>query len=370
MVSVSEYQIDQFGRDFAGDPLLAGIRTGAWLDAQTFPPIRWSVPGVLPEGMALIVGPPKAGKSWLVLEVALAVAAGGKVLGKVDAGPARPVLYLALEDGDRRLQDRCRMLLGEEPLPDRFEYATKVVPGQAAATVAAWLEVTHHDAGPLVVVDTLGKARPPGTPGESAYAADYRIGGQFKEIADAHPGSTVLLVHHDRKAGAEDFVDSVSGTHGLAGAADTIIVLARPRGESSGLLKVTGRDVDESEYAITQGPNGCGWEIQGGDLEAAATFAQQARAVSGLGDRSADIVAYVNQHPDGVTPSDVEAALGVTRARDYLARAATAGRIVKAARGRYAPVASVACVAFNGDDSPNATDDTHATQTHLRVVEP
>ena len=97
---------------------LARIRTGAELDAMTFPPLAWAVPGLVPEGFGLLTGPPKAGKSWLVLDIALGVAAGGRVLGKVRVGRPRPVLYFALEDGERRLQDRARTLLGPgEPIP-------------------------------------------------------------------------------------------------------------------------------------------------------------------------------------------------------------------------------------------------------------
>jgi RecA-family ATPase len=89
--------------------LLATLRDGAWLDAQEFPPLAYAVPEIVPEGSVLLVAAPKCGKSWLALSMALAAAAGGRALGiKI---PKRPVLYLALEDGDRRLQDRCRRLL-------------------------------------------------------------------------------------------------------------------------------------------------------------------------------------------------------------------------------------------------------------------
>jgi RecA-family ATPase len=83
------------------DRLLATLRTGAWLDAQVFPPLSYAVPGLIPKGSVLLVGAPQIGKSWLVLGVGLAAASGGKALG-LDI-PKRPVLYLALEDGDRRL---------------------------------------------------------------------------------------------------------------------------------------------------------------------------------------------------------------------------------------------------------------------------
>jgi RecA-family ATPase len=222
-------------------PLLAGLRNGAWLDAQDFPPLVYAVPGLIPEGSGLLVGPPKIGKSWLGLDVTLAAASGGRTLGIIV--PRRPVLYLALEDSDRRLQDRCRKLLRGDPIPREFQYLIRVE-GPVIDTIASWLDL-QHDEPPLVILDTLGKVMPPALTGESSYQRDYRIGTTLKRIADEHAGMTLLTNHHDRKANADDFVDSVSGTHGLAGAADTVIVLTRSRHETSGLLRVTGRDVPE-----------------------------------------------------------------------------------------------------------------------------
>lgn len=98
--------------------------TAAWLDAQEFPPLEWTVDGILPEGMGLLVAPPKAGKSWMVANIALACAAGGSALGKIPV-KKRPVLYLALEDGHRRLQSRFRTLMAGQPLPEGLEVVTR-----------------------------------------------------------------------------------------------------------------------------------------------------------------------------------------------------------------------------------------------------
>jgi RecA-family ATPase len=89
------------------DDVLAGMFNGAWLDTQEFPPLEYAVPGIIPEGFGLLVSPPKAGKSWLVCGIGLACATGGLALGRIHV-EKRPVLYLALEDGQRRLQSRCR----------------------------------------------------------------------------------------------------------------------------------------------------------------------------------------------------------------------------------------------------------------------
>lgn len=83
--------------------------TAAWLDQQIFPPLEWTVEGILPEGMGLLAAPPKAGKSWMAANIGLACAAGGSALSKIPV-KQRPVLYLALEDGHRRLQSRLRTL--------------------------------------------------------------------------------------------------------------------------------------------------------------------------------------------------------------------------------------------------------------------
>ena len=332
--------------------LLSTLRDGAWLDRQEFPPLAYAVPGLIPEGSVLLVGPPKIGKSWLVLTIALAAAAGGKALGLEI--PKRPVLYLALEDGDRRLQDRCRRLLGGDPIPEEFKYQTRIEPGRILDTIGAWL---HWQTDPsLVILDTLGKVLPPTQLGEDRYQRDYRVGSALKRIVDEVPGTTLLVNHHDRKASAEDFVDSVSGTHGLAGAADTIVVLTRDRQEVLGKVQVTGRDVAEGEYAVYF-RDGAVWELHGHDLEAAREKAQAMRATSGVSDRMLDVVMYAYEHPEGVRRGDVATALDLDprQASVYLSRAVAANRLKRAERGLYVPVASVALLAPEASTDNNAT---------------
>ncbi len=200
----------------------------------------------------MLAGAPKVGKSWFVLDLLLAVAAGGMALGSLPVGEPCSVLYLALEDGDRRMQDRCRRLLAhqwrpDDPIPERFGCMLTVTPGQLVATIADWLTVNR--AG-FVVVDTLGRVLPPARQGETPYSRDYRVMTELKAVATEFPGVALLMNHHDRKALSADFVDSVSGTNGIAGGADTVLVLTRPREDSAGLLQVTGRDVTEGAYAL------------------------------------------------------------------------------------------------------------------------
>lgn len=312
---------------------LPGVRDGRWLRAQRFDPLRFAVPGLIPEGFTLLIGPPKAGKSWLLLDMLLAVAAGGRALGTIPTGPPRRVLYLALEDGDRRMQSRCAHLLGAlGEIPDAFTYATVVAPGAAAALIESYLDRYPDTA--LVVVDTLGKVMPPAAQGESAYQRDYRVGSALKRLSERRPGLAVVVAHHDRKAGADDFVDAVSGTHGLAGAADTVVVLDRKRQATDALLKITGRDVAEEIYALRV-RDGMAWTLDGADLPAAAAAAHRRQEGGALGDRSNDILDFIRRHPDGISAAKVEAEFG-EGTRRYLARLFDAGRLVKPRRGVYA----------------------------------
>jgi hypothetical protein len=166
-------------------------------------------------------------------------------------------------------------------------------------------------------------------------------GSALKRAADEHPGTALLTNHHDRKAESRDFVDSVSGTHGLAGAADTVVILTRPRLEEAGTLKVTGRDVAEGEYAVTFHTNSA-WSLDGTTLPQAAQKAATARARSGVGDRMAEVIDYVTGHPAGISPTDLAEALDIDpkQAQVYLTRAVQSGRLGKVKRGLYAPRAT------------------------------
>jgi hypothetical protein len=253
----------------------------------------------------------------------------------------RAVLYLALEDGDRRLQSRCRRLLIGEPIPAGFEYLTRCQPGRVLETVAEWLTL-HHDEDPVVCLDTLGKVMPPALMGESTYQRDYRVGSA---LVDDVPGASLIVAHHDRKAESADFIDAVSGSNGLAGSADTIVLLSRPRHDLAGTLQVTGRDVAEGEYAVRY-VDGCRWELTGADLDAAGREAVKRRSVVGLGDRSADVVGFVASHPKGVRAAEVGLALGLDpkQAGTYLARLTGERRLIRSGRGLYMPLESVVSV--------------------------
>lgn len=328
-----------------------------WLSHQSLPPVEYVVPGIIPEGLTLLVAPPKVGKSWMVLGIALAAAEGSHVFSAIRVA-RRPVLYLALEDGPRRLQYRMRDL-GINQGPSGLMFLTHLET-PAVTVIQAFLD-RHADEKPLIILDTLGKIR--GTyGGNDAYGNDYTQMSALKDLADAVPGASLIVVHHTNKGEKSDFLDSVSGTQGLAGAADSILAIKRSRNSGEAVLHVTSRDAAEGEYAITMS-NGV-WQLEGSSLKEAAQAVRTTEVKEHLGDDSASIIGFIADRPEGVRTAEVSTAMGWPdkKTRTYLARLVEGGRLERPERGLYTPVASVASVALWGQPpNDNTTHTTHAT---------
>ncbi|MFI7409272.1 AAA family ATPase [Streptomyces sp. NPDC049627] len=300
--------------------------TADQLMAAHFPEPKWAVPGILAEGVSVLAGPPKVGKSWLSLGLGLSVAAGDKAFDSVPV-QGGPVLYLALEDTPRRLQTRMGKLLGGQPAPAGLTLVTECPPFPQGGTeaIAQWLE-RNPDAR-MVVIDVFAKMRGQSPAGVSAYDADYVAVGYAKRLAD-HYGVAVVLVHHVRKAGSEDFLTEVSGTNGIAGAADATLVLKRARGQADGILHVTGRDVDEAEYALSFQAASGAWHLLDGPVTDHT-----------VSDTRATILRYVRANP-GAKPKDMAGELpqvDIDTIRRTCNRMADAGQLTKDPGGRYYP---------------------------------
>ena len=314
--------------------------TSEWLEAQTFPDLEEIVPGLIVEGVTVLAGPPKVGKSFLTGNLAIAVVSGGKALGYIDVAK-RPVLVLALEDGHRRLQSRYRDIQLGKPIPPGITFITKATPAECVAVIAEYLQRYGHSK-PLIILDTLGKAKPQKRSGQEAYLVDYEVGGKFKALADACPGSAIVIIHHTRKADAADFVDLVSGTQGIAGAVDCIITLARKRKEAEAVLSVTGRDIMENEYALLV-QDGFLWQLDGLNLSAASERLDARRELAAkqgkmkkLGANGQRAVQIINERGQ-VKVEDIAFKLGLTpkRCSEVLNRLADNDYIVKAERGVF-----------------------------------
>lgn len=251
------------------------------LATKTFDPVQWAVECILPAGLTIAAGAPKAGKSWLGLDLCLAVASGGRALSAIPVQQGS-TLYLAREDTYRRLQSRMALLMGGNM---DFPKALELIPAEqewiggeeGLANLAEWAEEVGDPR--LVVIDTLAKVEPEmgedNRRGGNAYSGNYTMMARYKRFADEH-NCAVLMIHHDRKQQANTKGDAsgmesdpfsrISGTRGLTGAADTLWFLDRVRGTTEGFLHITGRDVAEQTLELrkagplwmaTHQPEGC-----------------------------------------------------------------------------------------------------------------
>ena len=219
-------------------------------------PLRsFCIETLLPEGISMLGGAPKIGKSWMVLDIGIHVAKGLPIWNLQTKGGT--VLYLALEDTLARIQERlCKLT---EDAPDNLFFAT--VSGTLADELCPQIEnfLSNHADTVLIIIDTFQVVR--GHVSENSYANDYDEVRKLKALADKHKIS-LLLVHHLRKQGDSDPLNKLSGTTGISGAMDAVFILDVSKRIARGAtLFCTGRDIESREIELNMSRDTCSWEL-------------------------------------------------------------------------------------------------------------
>ena len=222
-----------------------------------FQPQIHAVENLIGQGLTILAGSPKIGKSFLALDLAQSVAKGEAFLGR-ETAPG-DVLYLALEDSEARLQRRSAAL-GHSISTNRLSFCLRA-PTLRDGLISLLARWTDKAASPrMILIDTLQCVRGDVPPRMNAYASDYMELNALKAFADERRLS-IVCVHHLRKASADggDDFDRISGSNGLSGAADTMILMSGTRGEQTAVLKIVGRDVESDDIPLQRA--GAKWAI-------------------------------------------------------------------------------------------------------------
>lgn len=307
------------------EPVIFSARA---LDGMEFPDIKYVVPKFIAEGLTILAGKPKIGKSWLVMDIALAVASGGQCLGEpCEQGSA---LYLALEDNQRRLQSRMRklwqaeMLCGRE-FPEALDFSVEWPRTNDGGVEAIRKWINGHFDARLVVVDVLAQVKPLARGRDQAqYEHDYLTIKALQSLA-SETRVAIVVIHHTRKwAEVGDPFEKISGTLGLSGAADAALIL--DRGPEGATLYGRGRDVEEIEAAVRFDHATCRWEALGDATEVRRS------------DERKKVMAVLEEAHEAVGAADIVRATGGNRnAIDVLLhKMAKAGEVVRVSRGKYA----------------------------------
>ena len=216
---------------------------GATLMSQPLRPHSFVVDTLLSQGLHILAGSPKVGKSWLALWLAVTIAKGEPVWGMESRRGT--TLYLCLEDSILRIQNRLMEVT--EDAPDTVHFCTE------SALIGRGLEqqleafFAEHPDTVLVIIDTLQMVR---GVYDQTYANDYRDLAVLKKLADAY-GIAILLIHHLRKETAEDKFSRISGTTAISGAVDSSLPLVEEeRGSGEATLYCIGRDIEYGELEL------------------------------------------------------------------------------------------------------------------------
>ena len=226
---------------------------GAALMSQPLRPSNFVVDSLLAQGLHILAGSPKVGKSWLALWLAVTVAKGEPVWNM--ATRQGTALYLCLEDSMLRIQNRLFEIT--EDAPENVHFCTECAPiGQGLEEQIETFSA-EHPGTVLVIIDTLQMVRPIH---DATYANDYRDLSVLKRLAD-RLDLAILLIHHLRKEKAEDVFHRIFGTTAISGAVDSSFTLVEER-RGSGRAKLTciGRDIEYRELELERNGDNV-WEL-------------------------------------------------------------------------------------------------------------
>lgn len=315
--------------------------TAAELGEMQFPPLQFACKPVLAMGATMLAGKPKTNKTWLAQEIAFSVAAGQHACGEWETMQG-DVLFFALEDNQRRLQRRLEMLRPNQEWPHSLSFMTEAPRLYAGFedAVRGWAD--KSDQPKLVVIDTFNFIRPNRQSDRVSYQSDYADGAAIMTLAN-DLGVSILVIHHARKMDAEDPLDSISGSTGIAAGFDTVLALSRsPEGNFT--LEGRGRDVLPVELALRFDLENARWSVEGDP------------AIARVSDERKAILHCIEQQGE-VGPKEIADRIDVSHdtIRHLLPKMVRDGIIRKEGRGTYAPIHNVHNV-HNASSNVNAVN--------------
>ena len=299
--------------------------TAAELLAQDFAPIAWFAEGLLHEGMVLFGGKSKRGKSWVMLNLAAAIASGGIAFGHYQVPIQQKVLYCALEDGPRRMQRRLRMI---DPAGDadysNLKFAFSVPPLSEGGIDY----LTQHilDGYKLIVVDVLAHLEKAGKNGLRDYHEVYETFAPLQQLRSDHAFALVMVTHL-RKAESEEVFDNLHGSVAYQGAQDALWVLERKPGNDTANLHLRDKDAEDKVIELKFDGGGL-WSFVGEGEEYISSKKQE------------EVLTFMREEGRPLAIKEIMLGLGISQQeyeafRKRIMRMAGTGLLVRLDRGKY-----------------------------------
>jgi RecA-family ATPase len=232
-----------------------GFKTisGYQIGHTEYKPVHFVVKGLIPEGLTVLAGKPKLKKSFLMLDAALSVATGEDFLNTFETAKGS-VLYFALEDSEKRIKDRIKLLGYDFNELKNINFVFKTPNMDSGFCEGLEKYLNDNKDVKLAIVDTYIKIKSMSRSGQNVYEQDSKIAGRLKEIADKYNIALVIITHL-KKGSESDFIDEISGSIGLPGTADSVLHLSGTRLSPKRTLKITGRDIEENTFNLKCKPD-------------------------------------------------------------------------------------------------------------------
>jgi RecA-family ATPase len=194
-------------------------------------------------------GKSKRGKSWLIFDLAIALAVGRAGFRHFPCPAPMPVLYLALEDGRARLQSRAKAIQPNLTTANDFHLRYSFPPLVQGGIEALHAEISRYRYG-LVIIDVLAKLETSAAgKSERGYHDVYDMFTPLQELRKQHPFCLAMLTHL-RKQEADDVFDALLGSVAYQGAQDVLWVLERKPKDDYAFLHIRDKDAEEKTIAL------------------------------------------------------------------------------------------------------------------------
>ncbi len=252
------------------------------MEQLDFPYRQPYVDNLLPKGLCILAGDPKAGKSWLAMQLTAAVSSGTPLFGTFETTRC-PVLHLALEDSQERFTKHIKKFDERDATNIWGVTSLSARIGEGLEDqIDEWLmdRPDGLNGRALVVIDLLQavKNHDKHAGGKTAYENDYEGLKSLRDYVSLR-NIAVVVLHHNRKASSENEFNSISGSQGIAGSVDTIWLLKSiPNGLTGGLV-VTSRESDGGDYEMERMERPMsGWNLIGEKAPEEQSVADRIRA--------------------------------------------------------------------------------------------
>lgn len=312
------------------EPTRDGVLSVPEICNMKLEPLKWVIEGVIPlEGVTMLTSPPKSGKSILALNIIIENAVKPKILNYFKPVSAFDTLYIDLEGNRRRTKTHVMNLLGNMPFPPSVSVVYKWPRIADGGLSKLYDYAEYHSDTKLFVIDTYGKIQI-GSKNQAAsgysYKKDVEEIDTFSKFCEKMRVS-VMLIHHTKKTESDDWVSMVSGTYGISGSVDTLLLLKRKKGEFQATLCVTGRDVEEKQYKLNTNMSKQRMSVIGEETDEGVE----------LTDTQRDIVICLQAFGEPKSPQEIANVVGKTvgSVKRLLANMVEDGKVIRVGYGKY-----------------------------------